>query len=296
MPRASRTTHLLKWLGTLLCLLIGFASAYSARMAVVWMSPSLDQAELARGRIGYGWLRDDAPLDDWKYAPSPGWSHVQLGGPARLDWWIDVGENRYWRWGSVPLWMPFVIFAIPTVILWYRDRRTTFEALRRFFAWMTPRRLKKITVWQVARFCVLHVVVVFCSFFVLPQVYDFFMQPRSDDVVGRIIEPLFLLLFWTTPLWAVLWAWLWNKYANWLFKRQPHPFCHSCGYNLTGNTSGRCPECGSSIDAPVPREAAHASTPSTSPGRTSIPSARCAGGARVSAPSAGIRGRGRRGS
>jgi len=25
------------------------------------------------------------------------------------------------------------------------------------------------------------------------------------------------------------------------------PYCSDCGYNLTGNTSGRCPECGSRI-------------------------------------------------
>jgi len=28
---------------------------------------------------------------------------------------------------------------------------------------------------------------------------------------------------------------------------QPVNQCHACGYNLTGNTSGRCPECGSEI-------------------------------------------------
>jgi hypothetical protein len=28
--------------------------------------------------------------------------------------------------------------------------------------------------------------------------------------------------------------------------------CHHCGYDLTGNTSGRCPECGQAIDS-LPR-------------------------------------------
>ena len=27
----------------------------------------------------------------------------------------------------------------------------------------------------------------------------------------------------------------------------PGPRCEACGYNLTGNTSGRCPECGNDV-------------------------------------------------
>jgi predicted RNA-binding Zn-ribbon protein involved in translation (DUF1610 family) len=30
--------------------------------------------------------------------------------------------------------------------------------------------------------------------------------------------------------------------------RQHRNACSSCGYNLTGNTSGVCPECGSKIE------------------------------------------------
>ena len=30
------------------------------------------------------------------------------------------------------------------------------------------------------------------------------------------------------------------------------PTCRHCGYNLTGNTSGRCPECGTSLSSPAP--------------------------------------------
>ena len=31
-------------------------------------------------------------------------------------------------------------------------------------------------------------------------------------------------------------------------------FCRGCGYNLTGNVSGICPECGSMLDAGSPRK------------------------------------------
>jgi hypothetical protein len=32
-----------------------------------------------------------------------------------------------------------------------------------------------------------------------------------------------------------------------------NPVCLSCGYDLTGNLSGRCPECGRAVDGPVPQ-------------------------------------------
>ncbi len=53
-----------------------------------------------------------------------------------------------------------------------------------------------------------------------------------------------------TPLWlpfavvALPTAWLW-----WLDRRRriPPGHCQKCGYDLTGNVSGRCPECGESV-------------------------------------------------
>ena len=32
--------------------------------------------------------------------------------------------------------------------------------------------------------------------------------------------------------------------ASYRKPRSEHPTCANCGYNLTGNTSGICPECG----------------------------------------------------
>ena len=33
--------------------------------------------------------------------------------------------------------------------------------------------------------------------------------------------------------------------------------CTKCGYNLTGNVSGVCPECGTRIESPTSEEAGH---------------------------------------
>jgi hypothetical protein len=47
---------------------------------------------------------------------------------------------------------------------------------------------------------------------------------------------LFCLIFFSMPsLWVLRWRWA---------RRPARGTCASCGYNLTGNVSGVCPECG----------------------------------------------------
>jgi hypothetical protein len=53
--------------------------------------------------------------------------------------------------------------------------------------------------------------------------------------------------FVNAPHWLALAVcfpiWLWFLYRR-LSQLQRKEFCHACGYNLTGNVSGVCPECG----------------------------------------------------
>ena len=56
----------------------------------------------------------------------------------------------------------------------------------------------------------------------------------------------------TIPLWAPLAGFLLYPIIGFCrghFRRETGaPLCPSCGYNLTGNVSGRCPECGEMIE------------------------------------------------
>ena len=61
--------------------------------------------------------------------------------------------------------------------------------------------------------------------------------------------PAIYLLFITTPIGGVMLAFstLQLQRGRLVLRKKRH-LCKQCGYNLTGNTSGLCPECGASIE------------------------------------------------
>ena len=54
--------------------------------------------------------------------------------------------------------------------------------------------------------------------------------------------------YFTFPLWLPLLVAVISTAFLWYRDRRPRPgHCQKCGYDLTGNISGRCPECGERI-------------------------------------------------
>lgn len=247
MARRSYIRTSLKWLGTLLCLLIFFAFVYSTRHGLSWTSPELDQHGVAYGAVWFSWIRDDAPVTEWEYAPSPGWDHYINGSPS-VFWWPEIGNSSLWWVIGIPLWMPFLIVAAPTALMWFWDRKDTARTFRGFLDWLTPKHPKRVNGRLILLFCVLHVVAVVACNYVTTTTYEFFMYGHRYGWGFDVIQIVFPVLFVSTPLWAWLWAWLWTRFRNALFRRQSSENCQSCGYNLTGNVTGRCPECGENVE------------------------------------------------
>lgn len=78
-----------------------------------------------------------------------------------------------------------------------------------------------------------------------------FPFPRSGAprLVCDLMEGALVAFVLGAPVWAGIWAWLWVRWRNHLLISRPGHFCIECGYDLTGNTSGRCPECGREVEA-----------------------------------------------
>jgi hypothetical protein len=64
-------------------------------------------------------------------------------------------------------------------------------------------------------------------------------------VSGRHFELFFTLNLISLCLWIVLWSWL-RPYIT-PVQLAVQLGCRKCGYDLTGNTSGACPECGAPV-------------------------------------------------
>ena len=76
-----------------------------------------------------------------------------------------------------------------------------------------------------------------CVGLVLPH-----FTPRQQSFLRQYRFPLWAgLIVLTVPTWIG-----WRR-----TRHRPHGSCRTCGYNLTGNTSGICPECGTQCLTPA---------------------------------------------
>ena len=76
--------------------------------------------------------------------------------------------------------------------------------------------------------------------------------PKLGGFDYDVGEPLWLLVpFWmpaaATGLLPTVWLLVWVVKLRMYRTRQSGGHCVSCGYSLTGNASGTCPECGTAI-------------------------------------------------
>ena len=78
---------------------------------------------------------------------------------------------------------------------------------------------------------------------------------RSDDDFGWAcaVIGLAVFAFLCLPFVAIGWMILCDKWTERRKRRGSPGLCPSCKYNLTGNVSGTCPECGTQVAPDVCR-------------------------------------------
>jgi hypothetical protein len=132
MARLRRRWRILKWAGLVLLLLIWVAWAasrwwnlsYSREYGpmrpagqegrVVWYARAATQVGLSGGCLRVSRGASSIRKGQWLLVrwPVPGW-----------DWRVYSYQGfGYWNF-RLPLWIPFLLFVIPTPFLWWRDRR-----------------------------------------------------------------------------------------------------------------------------------------------------------------------------
>jgi hypothetical protein len=122
------------------------------------------------------------------------------------------------------------------------------DLLRNRFRRFTPGSRQRLTVrlWAV---CTLAQWAFVAGIAFLMDEWDRIRRPGTLHIVddGQLL--IFAAGIVSAPVMAFLWAHVWTRFRNHLRAIQPAHLCRVCGYNLTGNISGNCPECGVSAGA-----------------------------------------------
>lgn len=148
----------------------------------------------------------------------------------------------------LPLWLPAVIFGVPTIISFWRGRQR--------------RRRERASLYAVVRVrfgpmlsAVLALVVFFATLWTMPSVLkwiDYLFWPGKIEQYFRwqlgFSDTFFqiLILFVAVTISIVI-AQIAFRFLRWRTCYEDRPRCLSCAYELTGNVSGICPECGTAI-------------------------------------------------
>ncbi|MBN1513182.1 MAG: hypothetical protein JXB13_14295 [Phycisphaerae bacterium] len=123
MQRPSRFRRIAKWTGLVLCTLVVVAWGVSLIWWVTWTSwdgTSSRDHSLGGGCIEVEvFIGTDTFVRGWQIDPT---YVLATTSPFGFCW-----PYVYWEETSrdiqIPLWIPFVLLAVPTALLWWRDRK-----------------------------------------------------------------------------------------------------------------------------------------------------------------------------
>jgi len=106
-----------------------------------------------------------------------------------------------------------------------------------------PSRTRRVLKWIATVISIVLLVEGFLSYWVAPKLrtsMGFFARGTQRSAPRKGVSlPTYLFIFAGVAIPTIL---LW-----WRDRPFPAGHCQQCGYDLTGNVSGRCPECGTAV-------------------------------------------------
>lgn len=238
-----------RWLGLLAILTILAMFAYSSRRSIIWINSSDSMSiSLKLGTINLVVLRH-VPVPPTRKLMSPGWHCALIGGDPPIVWWPRTFDSEYGGETVVPLWILLSTVTPPTAWLWYRDRRRIRDHLGKIARRVAPTKKVRLSWRMYAFFLLLHVVALYVAENIVVAIGNHLDLWTIRGYFAKCTDAMSAMMFQGSPLLAFVWATLYVAVRNRLRKRFYPLTCHTCGYTLTGNVSGRCPECGRVIES-----------------------------------------------
>lgn len=164
-------------------------------------------------------------------------------------------ELRWSGSSTIPLWLPMVLFGIPTFWLWWNQR------IRRRPSLARPLRKKNVRerlgngvslIISLAAATIALILSVYLEHVGFPALTTRNLEGILREEWG-FSEPMYFVVFFAIVLGISYAAGrLVYRWTRWKICYDDVPQCVRCYYELTGNTSGRCPECGTPIKGTIP--------------------------------------------
>lgn len=241
--RSSSSFTIARWLGLLGCVAMVFAIAASSGKQIYWTNETDHHgARVAHGAIRIWWLRGNSSSTNSNHPGLTGWTISNHVCGIR-DLWFKCETYLDFRRLTIPQWAPLATLAIPTFFLWYLHRKAMWNWVR----WkMRPQETVRFNLSLLALFAVIHYAVVTCVFELSLTLLDMLLPAffGSMSIPAMYMRSVYSAMHWSAPLWAVLWTFQCVRCRNRLLEYEFFPACAQCNYNLRGNESGICPECG----------------------------------------------------
>jgi hypothetical protein len=189
---------------------------------------------------GSGWAACRTPWSSWNSC---------VGWPRIVD--LRSAPIGGWGWMAVvPLWIPFLLICAPTVLLCWRDRRVISQWVRR----RRPARwiaqlAAALTFLGGSWLIYLGLDSAAIAAGVTVDDASRLLGVPEGVALGTSIAAIFLASYVPSRLLLFLLRWRPIYVGDPVL--DPALSCQKCNYDLTGNLSGICPECGHAINQPA---------------------------------------------